>query len=76
MSRDGTLTEALSADRKREILHSAIDLVAKRIEKEEISTTLADLIRLLELEAELGRESEDREIIGSWVDHPQRTVNP
>ena len=73
MSRDGKQLEALTSTRKREILHSAIELVARRIKKEEISSSLGDLIRLLELDAGIAGDSEDREIIGTWVDNRQRT---
>ena len=75
MSRDGKQLEALTSTRKREILHSAIELVARRIKKEEISSSLGDLIRLLELDADLVKHSEDREIIGTWVDNRQETGN-
>ena len=75
MSRDGKQLEALTSTRKREILHSAIELVARRIKKEEISSSLGDLIRLLELDAEIAGDSEDREIIGTWVDNRQKTGN-
>jgi hypothetical protein len=65
--------EPLSGAYKLRILHSAIELIAERIEAKDISSSMADLIRLLELEAELTRSNEPREINVHWIDTPRET---
>ena len=60
--------QPLSDSERLEILHSAIRLIKERIRGKEISSSMSDLIRLLEMEAESSGRSGVREIKATWVD--------
>ena len=60
--------QPLPEGRKLEIVQSAIGLIESRIQKEEISSSMSDLIRLLEIEAELSGRATVRETRATWVD--------
>ncbi len=66
----------LPDSRKLEIVHSAIKLIESRIQKQEISSSMADLIRLLELEAELSGRGAVRKIQVGWVPRANTTDDP
>jgi len=66
--------EPLPESRKLEIVHSAIRLIESRIQKKEITSSMADLIRLLEMETELASRGAVREIRATWVEPDQPTV--
>ena len=61
----------MSGDRKLEIVHSAIELMAKRISAENIPLAMRDLSRLMRLESEMS----DLDAVGpieiSWVSSRQ-----
>ena len=63
--------QPLSDSERLEILHSAIRLIEERIRGKEISSSMSDLIRLLEMEAESSDRSGVREIKATWVDPDQ-----
>ncbi len=67
----GPLPEA----RKLEIVQAAIGLIHDRIKSEEISASLSDLIRLLEIEAELSGSATVRQITAGWKD-PEKPFGP
>lgn len=60
--------EPLPEARKLEIVQAAIGLIHDRIKSAEISASLSDLIRLLEIEAELSGRATVRETRAGWVD--------
>lgn len=51
------------------IVRRAIDALAQKVETGTVTGTLADLVRLLQLEKELGGD-EPREVTVRWVDSP------
>jgi hypothetical protein len=61
----------MSGDRKLEIVHSAIELMARRISAENIPLAMRDLSRLMRLESEMS----DLDAVGpieiSWVSSKQ-----
>ena len=68
MGRTKPQPEPLPEGRKLEIVQAAIGLIASRIDEKEISASLNDLIRLLEIEAELSGRASVRETRATWVD--------
>ena len=66
----------MSGDRKLEIVHSAIELMAKRISGENIPMAMRDLSRLIRLESEMS----DLDAVGpieiSWVSSRQSAKQP
>lgn len=73
MGRTKTQPKPLPDGRKLEIIHSAIGLIESRIRKQEIASSMSDLIRLLEMEAELSGRGAIRETRATWVD-PEQTA--
>jgi hypothetical protein len=68
----GTIpTGTMSGDRKLEILHSAIELMAKRIAGENIPLAMRDLTRLIRLESEMSGLNGAGPIEISWVSSKQ-----
>lgn len=68
MAKRAQESQPLSDSQRLEILHLAIRLVKERIKKKQIASSMGDLIRLLELEAESSGRSGVREIKATWVD--------
>ena len=61
----------MSGDRKLEIVHSAIELMAKRISGENIPLAMRDLSRLIRLESEMSDLDGGGPIEVSWVSSKQ-----
>lgn len=68
MAKRAKKSEPLSDSDRLEILHLAIRSIEERIKKKKIASSMGDLIRLLEMEAESSGRSGVREIKATWVD--------
>ena len=73
--------EPLTIDRKLEILHSAIDKILAQLEKQDntkVKPSVADLIRLLELETELAAKLAPQKTVIQWIDPylPETNTEP
>jgi len=56
-------------EHRARIVRKAIESIEAKLGTDQIKGTLADLVRLLQIEKELG-EDEPREVTVTWVDPP------
>jgi hypothetical protein len=62
----------MSRGQKRRVIHAAIRLIYERIRNKEISSSMADLIRLLELDSDMAPQ-QPQEVQASWAEASERT---
>lgn len=71
-------SDALTIERKLEILHHVIGKMVEALEKQEstVKPSVGDLIRLLEMETELAGKLTPEKTVIQWIDPYLSETNP
>jgi hypothetical protein len=68
----GRTESGATAKSRKELISALLSKIEKQLDAEKTKVTLADFIRLIQLQRELDREEQPAEVIVSWKDLSER----